>query len=107
ILAELGAEVIKVENPDGGDAARGWGPPFIDQMGPHFNAFNRNKASIAVNLADAEQRDALKALIIDRAHVVICNLRAGSAEKLGMGPAALESLKPSLVYCELGAFGAG
>lgn len=107
ILAELGAEVIKVENPDGGDAARGWGPPFIDQMGSHFNAFNRNKASIAVNLADAKQRDALKALIIDRADVVICNLRAGSAEKLGLGPAALESLKPSLVYCELGAFGAG
>jgi len=107
ILAELGAEVIKVENPDGGDSARGWGPPFVDGKGPHFNAFNRNKASIAVNLADPKQRDALKALIVDRADVVICNLRAGSAEKLGLGPAALEADKPSLVYCELGAFGTG
>ncbi len=107
ILAELGAEVIKVENPKGGDSARAWGPPFIGDMGPHFSAFNRNKASIAVDLADPEQRDALKALIVDRADVVICNLRAGSADKLGLGPEALASAKPALVYCELGAFGAG
>ncbi len=107
ILAELGAEVIKVENPKGGDSARAWGPPFIGDMGPHFSAFNRNKASIAVDLADPEQRDALKALIVDRADVVICNLRAGSADKLGLGPEALALAKPELVYCELGAFGAG
>ncbi|SHI28736.1 CaiB/BaiF CoA transferase family protein [Pollutimonas bauzanensis] len=107
VLAELGAEVIKVENPDGGDSARGWGPPFIGDMGPHFSAFNRNKASIAVDLGDPDQRDALKALIADRADVVICNLRAGSADKLGLGSEALTAAKPALVYCELGAFGAG
>ncbi|MGP1615677.1 MAG: CaiB/BaiF CoA transferase family protein, partial [Pollutimonas bauzanensis] len=96
VLAELGAEVIKVENPDGGDSARGWGPPFIGDM-----------ASIAVDLGDPDQRDALKALIADRADVVICNLRAGSADKLGLGSEALTAAKPALVYCELGAFGAG
>ncbi|MBK1782471.1 CoA transferase [Advenella sp. WQ 585] len=107
ILADLGAEVIKVENPEGGDAARGWGPPFVDEMGPHFNAFNRNKQSIAVNLANTKQRDALKTLILERADVVICNLRAGSADRLGLGSEALLKEKPALVYCELGAFGSG
>lgn len=107
ILADLGAEVIKVENPDGGDAARGWGPPFVEEMGPHFYAFNRNKHSIAVNLNDSSQRDALKALILKRADVVICNLRAGAADRLGLGSETLVKEKPALIYCELGAFGSG
>ncbi|NYT35244.1 CoA transferase [Allopusillimonas soli] len=107
ILAELGAEVIKVENPAGGDSARAWGPPFAGDMGPHFSAFNRNKASVAVNLANERERDALKALIIERADVVICNLRSGAAGKLGLGADTLTAEKPALIYCELGAFGLG
>jgi len=107
ILAEMGAEVIKVENPDGGDAARGWGPPFVNGAGPHFSAFNRNKASLAVNLADAAQRDALVELILARADAVVCNLRAGAAAKLGVDADRLRALKPALVYCDLGAFGSG
>lgn len=105
ILAGLGAEVIKVENPDGGDPARGWGPPFHEGAAPHFVAFNRNKKSIAVDLRDGTQRDALKKLILDRADAVVCNLRAGSAEALGVGPLALRKAKPALVFCEIGAFG--
>jgi len=105
ILAGLGANVIKVENPDGGDPARGWGPPFFEGAGPHFVAFNRNKRSVSVDLRDATQRDALRQLIVDEADAVICNLRAGSAETLGVGPQGLRALKPELIYCEIGAFG--
>jgi len=107
ILGQLGADVIKIENPRGGDAARGWGPPFIDGMGPHFTALNQNKSSVAVDLADEEQCRQLKSLILDRGDVVICNLRAGSADKLGLGMRALLKEKPELIYCELGAFGRG
>jgi Predicted acyl-CoA transferases/carnitine dehydratase len=105
ILAALGAELIKVENPNGGDAARGWGPPFHAGSGPHFTAFNRDKQSIAVDLRDAAQRDALRELIIEKADVVICNMRTGAAEKLGVGPIGLRQANPALVYCEIGAFG--
>jgi crotonobetainyl-CoA:carnitine CoA-transferase CaiB-like acyl-CoA transferase len=105
ILASLGAEVVKVENPDGGDAARGWGPPFFSGSGPHFTAFNRDKQSIAVDLRDEAQRAALRELILDKADAVICNLRAGAAEELGVGPVGLREVNPSLVYCDIGAFG--
>jgi hypothetical protein len=105
ILASLGAEVIKVENPDGGDPARDWGPPYHEGAGPHFVAFNRNKKSITINLSDEIQRAALQKLIVDKADAVVCNLRAGAAEKNGVGPELLRSLKPKLVYCEIGAFG--
>lgn len=105
ILASLGAELIKVENPDGGDAARGWGPPFHAGSAPHFTAFNRDKQSIAVDLRDPAQCAALRDFILDRADAVICNMRAGAAEKLGVGPIGLREANPSLVYCEIGAFG--
>lgn len=105
VLAGLGARVLKVENPAGGDPARDWGPPFHDGMAPHFVAFNRNKESLVVDLRDTAQRYALKALIVEQADVVICNLRAGSAEALGVGPIALREAKPALIYAEIGAFG--
>lgn len=105
ILASLGAELIKVENPRGGDAARGWGPPFHEGSGPHFTAFNRDKQSVAVDLQDPQQRDALREMIIESADVVICNMRAGAAEALGVGPVGLRAENPALIYCEIGAFG--
>ena len=105
ILASLGAELIKVENPEGGDAARGWGPPFHAGSAPHFTAFNRDKQSVAADLRDAAQRAAVRELILEKADAVICNMRAGAAEKLGLGPVALRQANPSLVYCEIGAFG--
>jgi len=107
ILAELGAEVIKIENPQGGDAARGWGPPFSDGSGPHFKALNRNKQNVAVNLTNPTERDALRDLILRRADAVVCNLRAGVADRHQIGSQALLSAKPTLVYCELSAFGSG
>lgn len=105
ILASLGAELIKVENPEGGDAARGWGPPFHAGSAPHFTAFNRDKQSVAVDLRDPVQCGALRDFILDKADAVICNMRAGAAEELGVGPIGLREANPSLVYCEIGAFG--
>jgi len=105
ILASLGANVIKVENPDGGDPARDWGPPYHDGVGPHFVAFNRNKKSITIDLSNEAERACLQKIILDKADAVICNLRAGSAEKNGVGPQFLRMQKPALVYCEIGAFG--
>ncbi len=107
ILADLGADVIKIEHPDGGDYARGWGPPFWNEAAAHFAAMNRNKRSVAVDLADDAQSAALKQLILGEADAVICNLRTGTAERRGLGAQALLAAKPALVYCEVGAFGRG
>ncbi|HJU17953.1 MAG TPA: CoA transferase, partial [Stellaceae bacterium] len=106
ILGELGAEVIKVENPKGGDAARGWGPPFAEGAATCFHAVNRGKRGIAIDLADPGEAEKLQALILERADVVIHNLKYGAIDKYGLSGAALVAAKPSLVYCNLGAFGA-
>jgi crotonobetainyl-CoA:carnitine CoA-transferase CaiB-like acyl-CoA transferase len=107
ILAELGAEVMKIESPSGGDFARGWGPPFWDGSAPHFVALNRNKRAITADLSDPKQRDALERLIVERADAVIFNLRPGMAADRGLGPDKLLAKKPALVYCDIGAFGRG
>ncbi|NMM06924.1 CoA transferase [Polaromonas sp.] len=104
ILGELGAQVIKIEKADGDDARR-WGPPFWEGASAFFQALNRNKQSVVCELRDAEQLAALKQLICDRADIVIQNLRPGHVEKLGLDGASLLRLKPSLIYCNLGAFG--
>jgi crotonobetainyl-CoA:carnitine CoA-transferase CaiB-like acyl-CoA transferase len=107
ILAELGAEVMKIESPNGGDFARGWGPPFWDGSAPHFVALNRNKRAITADLSDAKQRDALERLILDKADAVIFNLRPGMTAERGLDAPKLLAKKPSLVYCDIGAFGRG
>lgn len=104
ILSELGAEVIKVEKQEGDDA-RKWGPPFCEGASAYFQALNRNKRSIVCDLRSENDVDALITLIRERADVVIQNLRPGQVEKLGLDGAALLELKPSLIYCNLGAFG--
>ena len=105
VLADLGAQVIKVEKPEGDDA-RKWGPPFVDGTAATFQALNRNKQSVVANLRAPGDHAALLALIRERADVVLQNLRPGQADALGLGSQALRALKPSLVYCNLGAFGA-
>jgi crotonobetainyl-CoA:carnitine CoA-transferase CaiB-like acyl-CoA transferase len=94
-----------VERPEGDDA-RKWGPPFVDGAAATFQALNRNKKSVVCQLRDADDRARLLALIDARADVVIQNLRPGQADALGLGAQALLARKPSLVYCNLGAFGA-
>src|SRR5579864_9367674 len=106
ILGELGAEVIKVENPKGGDACRGWGPPFLEGAATCFHAVNRAKSGITIDLADPADAARLKALILERADAVIHNLKFGALDKYGLAPAALVAEKPSLVCSNLNAFGA-
>jgi crotonobetainyl-CoA:carnitine CoA-transferase CaiB-like acyl-CoA transferase len=106
ILGELGAEVIKVENPRTGDAARGWGPPFAEGAATCFHAVNRAKRGITIDLADPAELAQLKALVLERADVLVHNLKFGALDRYGLSAAALLAEKPSLVYCNLGAFGA-
>lgn len=104
IFCDMGADVVKIERPEGDDARR-WGPPFVDGSGASFHSMNRGKRSVVVELRDKAQRDRLVRFITDWADVVIQNLRPGQVDELGLGAATLRALKPSLVYCNLGAFG--
>lgn len=106
ILGELGADVVKMENPGHGDYARGWGPPFSRGSATIFQAVNRGKRGITTDLKNAAQRGRLRRLIIDGMDVVMHNLKPGTPERLGLGAAGLLAEKPSLIYCNLGAFGA-
>jgi crotonobetainyl-CoA:carnitine CoA-transferase CaiB-like acyl-CoA transferase len=104
ILGDLGADVIKVERPDGGDDARAWAPPYWGEYGCTFLALNRNKRSLAVDL----KTDAGKAILwelLDGADVLVHNLRSGALDKLGFGFAAVHERNPALVYCSMTAFG--
>ena len=104
ILADLGAEVIKVEKAEGDDA-RHWGPPFWEGASSTFQPLNRSKQSVVCELRDPAQLAALKLLIHDRADIVLQNLRPGQVEKLGLDGASLVADKPELIYCNVGAFG--
>lgn len=105
ILGSLGANVIKIESAQGGDYARDWGPPFVDGAAALFHAVNHGKSSIALSLSNPDDAAALREFIVRRADVVLQNLKAGGTDKYGLGAAQLCELKPSLVYCNLGAFG--
>ncbi|MFZ5932265.1 MAG: CaiB/BaiF CoA transferase family protein [Pseudomonadota bacterium] len=105
ILAEMGAEVIKVEHPEGGDAARTWGPNGDYGFSLLFETFNRNKKSVTVNFTDQGELDRLRQLILARADVVLQNLRPGVVEDLKLDGPSLLAQKPALIYCNLGAFG--
>jgi len=105
ILGELGAEVIKVENPKGGDPCRGWGPPFTEGTATAFHAFNRAKRGVTIDLADPAQVDSLRRLICRRADVLIHNLKYGTLDRYGLSAERLTTEKPSLVWCNVGAFG--
>jgi crotonobetainyl-CoA:carnitine CoA-transferase CaiB-like acyl-CoA transferase len=105
ILGDLGAEVVKIEKPQGDDA-RTWGPPFADGSSATFNSVNRNKRSVVCELRDEAQKAKLVDFIVAKADVVLQNLRPGQADALELGAKALLKKKPSLVYCNVGAFGA-
>ncbi len=107
ILGELGADVIKVENPRGGDYARSWGPPFsADGTASAFEAVNRGKRGVAIDLADPGGQGQLRGLIERDCDVLIHNLKFGAMERLGLSADALLAANPRLIYCNLGAFGA-
>ena len=104
ILAELGAEVIKIERPGHGDDARAWGPPFIDEMSAVFHALNRLKRSVTLDLKSADGVATLKQLA-RVSDVVIQNQKPGLTEALGIGAEALTAENPRLVYVSIHAFG--
>jgi formyl-CoA transferase len=104
ILADLGADVIKVEKPDGGDDARMWGPPFIDESSMMFHSTNRNKRSVTIDIKRKDDIDKLKLLVRD-ADVMIQNLRPGIVEEVGIGPDVMRAVNPRLIYCSIWAFG--
>ena len=105
VLGDLGAQVVKVEKA-AGDDARKWGPPFLDGASATFQSLNRNKRSVVCDLRDRGHREALLAYVRDHVDVVVQNLRPGQADEIGLGAAAMTAMKPSLVYCNMGAFGA-
>jgi formyl-CoA transferase len=104
ILADLGADVIKVEKPDGGDDARGWGPPFVEGAAVSFHVMNRNKRAVTLDLRSPADLERLRTLVA-RADIFIHNLRPGAAEALGFGPDDLMALNPRLIYCVASGFG--
>lgn len=108
VLGDLGARVIKVENPGSGDETRGWGPPFVgddgDRQSTYFLSCNRNKESIALNLKDADDLRVLRELIAD-ADVLVENFRPGTMDRLGLGSDVLLAINPRLVVLAISGFG--
>jgi crotonobetainyl-CoA:carnitine CoA-transferase CaiB-like acyl-CoA transferase len=104
LLGDLGADVIKVEHPDGGDETRAWGPPFHGEDSTYYLAVNRNKRSVALDLKDEQGRRAARALA-GRADVLVENFKAGALERLGLGFEELGRDNPRLVWCSISGFG--
>jgi crotonobetainyl-CoA:carnitine CoA-transferase CaiB-like acyl-CoA transferase len=103
-LADLGADVVKIEHPAGGDETRTWGPPFAGGESAYFLSINRSKRSVALDLKDPEGRD-LALELCARADVVIENFRPGGAARLGLDYEAVRARRPDVVYCTISGFG--
>jgi len=107
LLADLGAEVVKVERPGAGDDTRSWGPPYgPGGVATYYLAVNRNKRSIALDLRDERDLEVARALAA-RADVLVENFKPGAMDRLGLGHDALRELNPGLVYCSVTGFGSG
>jgi len=110
ILADLGADVIKVENPDGGDDTRGWGPPFLKNDdgsradAAYYLCANRNKRSIAVNMRDEKGREILLKLAA-QSDVIIENYKTGGLKKYGLDYDSVKALRGDIIYCSITGFG--
>lgn len=103
ILADLGADVVKIEKP-GGDDARGWGPPLTEDAATVFHLMNRNKASVMLDLKDEADRETLDTLLAE-ADIFVHNMRPGALKGLGLDAETLTTRHPRLIYCDMGAFG--
>src|SRR5262249_18382025 len=104
ILRDLGADVVKVERPGQGDERRAWGPPFAGPLSAYFMSCNRNKRSVALDLA---QRQGLEVFyrLVERSDILLENFRAASADKLGVSPQKLHARNPPLIICSISGFG--
>ncbi|HYC36103.1 MAG TPA: CoA transferase [Usitatibacter sp.] len=103
LLADMGADVVKVENPQGGDTMRQW-PPITGGYSENFASLNRNKRSVTLDLKKPQDKARARQLALG-ADVVIENNRPGVMDRLGLGYASFKAEKPSLVYCSISAFG--
>jgi crotonobetainyl-CoA:carnitine CoA-transferase CaiB-like acyl-CoA transferase len=104
VLADLGADVIKVERPGSGDETRGWGPPYAGGEAAYYLSVNRGKRSCAIDLSTDEGR-ALALELCARADVVIENFKTGTAERMGLDRASVARRNPKVVYCSITGFG--
>jgi len=104
VLADLGAHVVKVERPEGGDETRSWGPPFAGGEAAYYLSVNRNKRSCALDLSKPEGR-ALALELCARADIVIENFKVGGADRLGVGYEHVRDRNPTVVYCSITGFG--
>jgi crotonobetainyl-CoA:carnitine CoA-transferase CaiB-like acyl-CoA transferase len=104
LLADLGAEVIKIEDPQGGDSTRRLGPPFVEGESGYFLGINRNKRSLGLDLRKAEGRQILYDLV-EVSDVVFNNFRPGTMEKLGCDYETLKEINSQIIYCSLTGFG--
>src|SRR5688500_6297049 len=104
LLGDMGARVIKVEQPHRGDDTRAWGPPFVGAESAYFLSINRNKESLTLNVKQARGRDVLERLL-QRADVLVENFRPGTMKRLGLDYQALSPRYPRLIYCSVSGFG--
>ena len=104
VLADMGANVVKFEKPNGGDDNRHSGPPLVGEAPAGFMAVNRNKRSLVLDLRQDEGRNVFERML-QRADVVVENFRPGVMDRLGLGYSRLSELKPSIVYCTISGFG--
>ena len=104
ILGDLGAEVIKVENPKGGDDTRGWGPPYAAGESAYYLCANRNKKSVAIDLSCVEGQAAVKALAAT-SDVLVENYKLGGLDKYGLDYPSLSDQFPGLIYCSISGYG--
>jgi crotonobetainyl-CoA:carnitine CoA-transferase CaiB-like acyl-CoA transferase len=105
LLADLGADVIKVERPGSGDDSRSWGPPFVGGTSSYFQAINRGKRSVVIDLRSEGGRDLVHELAAE-ADVLVENFRPGVTQRLGISYEDLEAVNPRLVYASINGFGA-
>jgi crotonobetainyl-CoA:carnitine CoA-transferase CaiB-like acyl-CoA transferase len=103
-LADLGARVIKIEQPGRGDDTRAWGPPFVHGESAYFLSVNRNKESLSLDLKGPAAEKVI-AKLLERADVLVENFRPGTMERLGLGYETLATAHPRLVYCSISGFG--
>ena len=104
VLGDLGAEIIKIEQPKIGDESRAWGPPWVKEVSAYFIAINRNKKSLTLNFKNPQGIEIFKSLV-KKADVVLENFRPGTMDELGIGYEVLKGINPRLIYCDMTGYG--
>lgn len=104
LLADYGAEVIKVELPGTGDDTRGWGPPFVQGESAYFMSINRNKKSLTLDMKNTKSKEILERMI-RQSDVMVENFRPGAADRLGLGYEQVKKVNPKIIYCSISGFG--